>query len=205
MPEAQGSVGPATDRDNAPVVDPTANVIALAAANDRRQDDLRIAEGRYRDAQVRHVEAMAQLRAQHARELRLIETERINAIRTVDTQNVSRAAEVAAQQADALRGQVEAARVAVADTLSTALEPIQKDIAELRKTQYEQAGQKAASADPDTIALRALQLWQAQQAGAGIQKTENRSAGIDTRTFVVALLALIVAVIGAAALIGAHL
>ena len=75
----------------------------------------------------------------------------------------------------------------------------------MRKTQYEQAGQKAASADPDTIALRALQLWQAQQAGAGIQKTENRSAGIDTRTFVVALLALIVAVIGAAALIGAHL
>ena len=182
-------------RTRIPVIDPTANVIALAGANDRRQDDLRNMESA-------HIEKMADLRAQHAKELRVIETERINAIREVDTQNVGRAAEVAAAQADALRGQVEAARIAVADTLSTALEPIQKDIAELRKTQYEQAGQKAAAADPDTIALRALQVWQAQQGGAQTQRVETRGStqwvigtAISVAVALISLIGLIILII----------
>jgi|SRR5580700_11150558 hypothetical protein len=188
--ERSGSQGPATDRFNAPVIDPTQNVLDLVKAAIQRQDDLRTADGKLRDAQVEHVEAIAELRAQHARELRLIETERINAIREVDTQNVSRAAEVAAQQADALRGQVEAARIAVADTLSTALKPIQDDIASLRQTQYEQAGQKAAGLDPQVVAIQALQTWQATQGGAATQTVAGQASNrwiIVTAISIVAL------------------
>jgi hypothetical protein len=158
--------GRAVDLNGNSVVDPTRNVLDLVDAAVTRQDDLRAADGRFRDAQAEHLREMAELRAQHAKELRVIETERINAIREVDTQNVSRAAEVAAAQADALRGQVEAARIAVADTLSTALKPIQDDIASLRQTQYEQAGQKAAAVDPQAVAIAAIQATLAAQGGA---------------------------------------
>ena len=66
---------------------------------------------------------------------------------------VNRAAEVSAAQAqtlatqvavsaETLRTQVAAAASAASTALSAALEPIQKDIADLRRAQYEAQGQK---------------------------------------------------------------
>jgi hypothetical protein len=71
---------------------------------------------------------------------------------------VNRAAEVSAQQAltlstqtqtlaETLRTQVAAAATAATVALAAALEPIQKDIADLRRAQYEQAGSKAQVVD----------------------------------------------------------
>jgi hypothetical protein len=140
---ASPSGGPATDARNMPVVDPTANVLAVIQSANRRQDDLREMSQMY-EAKI------ADLRASHATDISEKETARIDAIRAVDTGAVTRAAEVAAAQAATLQVQVvttaEAARVA----LAAALEPIQKDIAELRKTQYEQQGQRAQQAEGKT-------------------------------------------------------
>lgn len=139
--------GVGVDAGGGPLIDPTKNVLDLVAAMARRQDDLR-------DVGERHQREVSTLRADHTREMRQAEAERINAIRAVDVAAVQQAAQVSAQQAmtlaaqvaasaETLRTQVAAAATAATVALAAALEPIQKDIADLRKTQYEQAGGKA--------------------------------------------------------------
>jgi hypothetical protein len=195
MPENSGSPGPATDRYNAPVVDPTANVIALVAANDRRQDDLR-------EITAKHLKEIVSLRAAYDAELRGAESNRIDAIRLVDTGNVTRAAEVSAaqatalatsqiQSAEALRVQVEATRITTQDALTTALQPIQAAIESLRQTQFQQQGEKAAGVE--------------SRGDVRYYAGQRRESTLDARTLFFAACALIVSIIGAAALIGAHL
>jgi hypothetical protein len=178
-PEAPGgSPGPGVDRFGTPVVDPTQNVLDLVNAAIKRQDDLR-------EMQSAHVTQIGQLREDHARyitelragygqELRAAETARIDAIRAVDVGAVNRAAEVSATQAttlatqvatsaEALRGQVEAARQQTATALAAALEPIQKDIQDLRRAQYEAQGQKtqvveSSTSDRDALALETAKI-----------------------------------------------
>jgi hypothetical protein len=133
------------------VVDPTQNVLDLVEAAIKRQDDLR-------EAESRHVREVAALRAEYQAELRAAETARIDAIRAVDVGAVNRAAEVSATQAltlanqvatsaETLRTQAEAARTQVATALAAALEPIQKDIQDLRRAQYEAQGVKTQTGD----------------------------------------------------------
>lgn len=127
-------------------VDPTRNVLDLVAAAISRQDDLR-------DITARHQEQLLDMQAKHAEQLREAESKRLDAIRAVDVGAVNRAAEVASQQAttlaaqvavsaETLRAQVIAAATASAVALTAALEPIQKDIADLRRVQYEAVGGK---------------------------------------------------------------
>jgi hypothetical protein len=138
--------GPGVDAQGRPVIDPTRNVLDLVAAAIQRQDDLRKAD-------AEHIRESTKLRAVYEDKLRAAETARIDAIRAVDVGAVQRAAEVSAQQAstlaaqvansaEALRTQVQAAATAAEQKLSAALEPIQKDIADLRRAQYEAQGQK---------------------------------------------------------------
>jgi hypothetical protein len=151
------------------VIDPTENVMTLVAGQVKRQDDLNEAnetlselrekrQDDLRATESRHVRELALVRAEFEAALRDKETQRIDAIRAVDVQAVQRAAEVSAVQATTLATQVQASaetlrtQVAVTATqsslaLAAALEPIQKDISELRKTQYEQQGQKAAQVE----------------------------------------------------------
>ncbi len=145
-PPRGSSPGPGVDWYGAPVVDPTKNVLDLVAAAIARQDDLR-------DLEARHLRELADLRAHYDLRLRDAETARIDAIRAVDVSAVHRASEVSAAQAQALatqvaasaetlRTQVSAAAAAASTALAGALEPIQKDIADLRRAQYEAQGQK---------------------------------------------------------------
>lgn len=110
------------------------------------------AEARRHD--IDHLRITAELRAGHERELRDAEAKRIDAIRAVDVGAVAAAAAVQATQAttlaaqvqtsaEALRNQVAAAASAQTVGLAAALEPIIKDIADLRRAQYEAQGQKA--------------------------------------------------------------
>jgi hypothetical protein len=130
-----------------PVVDPTANVLQLVDAAIQRQDDLR-------NLEAHHTREMANLRAMYDAKLRQAETSRIDAIRAVDVGAVQRAAEVGATQAttlaaqvatsaETLRTQVAAAATASQVSLAAALVPLQEAIADLRRAQYESAGQKS--------------------------------------------------------------
>lgn len=155
------SEGPATDASNTPVVDPTANVFALVNAEAKRQDELRTSESHH----VRELMALRstfdQERAENAKALREAEAKRIDAIRAVDVQAAqqqtaqaeTRAAVLAktvTDSAEALRTQVQQAQVAATANLATALEPVQRAIAELRQVQYEQAGSKASQVEART-------------------------------------------------------
>jgi hypothetical protein len=152
------SSGPATDRQNNPVVDPTANVLNLVGAAIDRVNDLREAaverQDNMRELEFDSLRREAHIRATYEEKLRQAETERINAIRAVDVAAVAqaqqqaevRATALAAQvaaSAEAMRSQVAAAAQAAATSLGAALEPVQKDIADLRRNMYEQQGQKS--------------------------------------------------------------
>jgi hypothetical protein len=113
--------------------DPSPNVQDLVRLAMERQDDLR-------EMEAGHERYVAELRSAHAAELRAGETERINAIRAVDVGAAAILANQVAASAEALRGQVEAARQQTATALAAALEPIQKDIQDLRRAQYEAQG-----------------------------------------------------------------
>ena len=91
-------------------------------------------------------------------------------IRAVDVGAVNRAAEVSATQAQTLATQVAvsaetlctqvaAAATAASTALSAALEPIQKDIADLRRAQYEAQGQKTQVVETrDTSASKTMNI-----------------------------------------------
>ena len=188
------------------MIDPTKNVMTLVAGQVKRADDLmaaneKLAEERHRRqddlrlAEAIHVKEIARLRAQFDDALREKETQRIDAIRAVDVAAVQRAAEVSAVQATTLATQVQASaetlRTQVATTataqttaLAAALEPIQKDISELRKTQYEQQGQKAAQVET---------------------RQTRADVGNDTRGNTALLMNVIMAIIAIAAIIAVFL
>jgi len=147
--------GLGVDAAGNPVIDPTKNVLDLVDASVKRLDDMLTASisrlDDLRTLTLQDVRREMQMRADYDEKLRVAESERINAIRLVDTQQVQRAAEVQATQALALANQVavsaETVRTQVAATLvqsdgklAEALDPIRKDIADLRRVQYETAG-----------------------------------------------------------------
>jgi len=158
-------VGAGVDSTGRPVVDPTANVLQLVEAAIQRQDDLRMAEkehvaevlrlrGEQRSHDLAHMSEVVTIRARYDEQLRDAEAKRIDAIRAVDVGAVAAAAAVQTTQAstlaaqvatsaEALRNQVAAAASAQTVALAAALEPIIKDIADLRRAQYEAQGQKA--------------------------------------------------------------
>jgi hypothetical protein len=149
---AEGSTpGIGVDFQGRAVVDPTKNVLDLVSAAMQRQDDLRSIEFKrqddLREAESRHVREIAEVRSHYTAELRKAETARIDAIRAVDVGAVQRAAEVSAQQATTLAAQVALSAEAVRVALAAAMEPIQKDIADLRRAQYEAQGVKTQTGD----------------------------------------------------------
>jgi hypothetical protein len=112
----------------------------------KRQDDLR-------EQGAQHRRELDEILATHGKEIREAEAARIDAIRAVDVGAVAAAAAVSATQAttlaaqvassaEAMRNQVSATATAQTVALGAALDPIQKDIADLRRAQYEAQGQK---------------------------------------------------------------
>ena len=176
-----GGQGPATDRHNEPVVDPTANVIRDLEGAVRRLDDLRKAESRHvrevlrlrgaqRNHDLAHMSEVVKIRSSYDRQLRKAEASRIDAIRTVDVEAARqargeaelRATALAAQvasSAEALRAQVASTATAAATSLAAALVPLTEAIADLRRAQYEQAGSKAQVVDSragSSVAIAAI-------------------------------------------------
>jgi hypothetical protein len=144
--------------------DPTKNVLDLVNAAIARVDDLR-------ESETRHQTEVARLLVDRVEAMMAAESNRIDAIRAVDVDAVRKDSMASAVQAQTLAAQVsqtaEAMRTQVAATASAAasaltqateamrtqitavtaaaaasLEPIIKDVAELRRAQYEAQGQK---------------------------------------------------------------
>jgi hypothetical protein len=144
---AKPPAGQAVDAHGGPVVDPTKNVDALVESAVKRLDDLRgVTVASLRREMEMRADYEDKLR-QSDEKLRLAESARIDAIRAVDVGAVNRAAEVQATQAGALASQVLATADAFRVSLAAALEPIQKDIRDLRDAQSRTVGGKDQSGD----------------------------------------------------------
>jgi hypothetical protein len=147
MAKPNGEPGPGVDAQGRAVIDPTQNVLDLVDAAIKRLDDVADSAFRrqddLREVEAQHIREILNIRAEYDRELREAESNRIDAIRAVDVGAVNRAAEVAATQATVLAAQLSATAEAARTNLVASLEPVQKDIQDLRKAQYEIAGAKA--------------------------------------------------------------
>lgn len=153
------------------VEDPTENVKALQLASAQRQDDLRQLNDRRIDAEIRtlaiQVEGLEKrmiLRAEHAKEIRVLETERVNAIRQVDVLAGNTAADralVAIQtlatqttaERETLRNLVTTSATALATQNAQDLARINEAISALQKSSYEGAGKGAGAKNTVTYVV----------------------------------------------------
>ncbi len=153
-----GMAGHGVDAFGGPVVDPTANVLALVAAANHRQDDLREMNNARIDAELRNAETLASVRAKHQELVDALEAKRLDAVRGVDqmasqTEAERNAAAVTAlattarTTAETLRAAVDSAASNLASQLTQTVAAMTERIAALEKSSYEGAG-KNAVADP---------------------------------------------------------
>lgn len=190
--------GLGVDAYGGPVWDPSKNVLDLVEAAIKRQDDLR-------ELQAEHQTEKDDLRYQFYHELRQAETARIDAIRAVDVGAVAAAAQVSATQAttlattvassaEALRNQVAAAASAQTVALAAALDPIQKDIADLRRAQYEQQGSQIASPNDLKMDILLERIGKIENIGQGRQ--DQKAGSTSTITVAIAAVAVVLTIIG---------
>jgi hypothetical protein len=168
--ERKGSPGIAVDASGGAVIDPTANVLDLVDAAVKRQDDLRGASERYVEARLQHLEDMASLRAEHAKEIRDLDTKRLDATRAVD---ISAGATEAKRSLDAIQT-LATQTLNTASTIATSnaeiVTAMTARIAALEKSSYEGAGKDAGpSAQTKEIiaAISALALKDSSRTGGG--------------------------------------
>ncbi len=118
-----GSVGIGVDYAGGAVIDPTANVIALSVAANKRQDDLREASERLSATQVSYLENIIDIRTTHMREVSALQAahERELQRAEIDRQTSIRAIDVAGLQNLALRSSADSEnlRKAIQDTATT--------------------------------------------------------------------------------------
>jgi len=155
--------GRAVDLSVGAVVDPTENVRDLVIAANTRQDDLRTITKELVEAKFEHLQAMAQLRAEHVKELASMESSRLNAIRQVDVLAVSTAADQAqaaiqtlaastTTNAENIRNALTATATAIATQTANTVNAITERLAALEKSSYEGKG-KQTLADPMLVEL----------------------------------------------------
>jgi len=178
--------GMGIDESGGPVIDPTANVIALTEAATLRQDDLRKAQDQLTEEKIRSVKDLMALRAEHAGEMRRAEAARIDQTRQVDMLAVSTAAErssaavaalerVTSNNAETLRNALTTTAATLAQQLANTVTGINDRIASLEKASYTGAG-KSAVVDPAIADLagemRKLSQDRAANQGQGSAITE---------------------------------
>ncbi len=142
--------------------DPSENVKALNEAANKRQDDLRVYSERLTlsdiarlDSHVAHLKELGALRAAHATEIRLMETERLDSIRQVDVLARNTAADRAADAIQALAAttatNAENLRTALANTAAT----IAKQTSDTAVTTAKQTGDQFEAVTKRLAALEA--------------------------------------------------
>lgn len=179
------SEGPATDRHNEPVVDPTKNVLELVAAANQRQDDLREAENKFWAAAIEHVKEMAALREEHLQQIGSLESKRIDAIRQVDVLAVNTAADRQSQaiatlatqtatNAETLRAMVATTATTIATQTAQTVAGITERISSLEKSSYIGSGRQAM-ADPALAQL----VDEVRKLATVRDTTEGKSKGVS--------------------------
>jgi len=158
--------GVPVDASGGPTVDPTANVIALTAAQDRfTQMQIGYVE-KLAELRADHLSEMSAIRSLHAEKLALAEAGRIDAINAVNVNLVAVAAQKAQDQAsvlatqlvttaDSSRSALAIATAQAADMLRQTLEPVMARLTTLEQSRSASSG---ASDNTKTMIYGAVAL-----------------------------------------------
>lgn len=194
--ETQDSPGPGVDSTGNTVVDPTANVLSLVEVANRRQDDLRVAEGRRLDElremtdkcahEIRETEKQAQQRLTEVeakwRDARdLAEARRIDSNMATQQQNARFETEKLSNTAATLAGQVASTAEAMRASSAVAAQQTADLIGVLR--------------DSHDKRITELEQNRYQIGGRDIQRTEGRQTNQWLMLFLVSLPGNIIALI----------
>lgn len=185
--DSEQRTGMAVDVTGGPVVDPSENVKALNEAGHKRQDDLREMHNRYLEAEIRRleetvkrVEKIADLRADHSREIGMVhqshdreihkmEQEKLAAFRASDeaariteAERTLAAVQLVARAAETTANDIRTVLNTTASTLASAnaardLE-YNNRISALEKSSYEGAGKGTGAKNTVTYVVLAVGL-----------------------------------------------
>jgi hypothetical protein len=180
--------GLGVDSSGGPVVDPTQNVKDLTEAGNLRQDDLRESYEKLFDAKITGLTDMIRTYSIHQRDLDKAESDRLNAIRQVDREEVAKTA--AANQtatttlanstvtlADTLRTQVGTVAAAAEARLSAFSADVNKRLSALELSNSEGKG-KQTVADPQMERLSVM----VEKLAAREQTSSGKSEGMSDAT-----------------------
>ena len=162
-PRRPSANGRGVDASGNLAFDPTENVIALVQANKERADDLRKADRTLAKTELKAIRREAVLRTWHNKEMRKLESSRLDAIRNVDVAARVTDQKTALDAIQALAAQTESNRNSLSKQVTDTAETLSKQnaeankqqldrIAALEKTSYTGAGEKAV-ADPAMVQL----------------------------------------------------
>jgi len=211
-----GEPGKGVNSRGGPVVDPTANVLALSEASNKRQDDLRGAFNELQDEKIKrledanrhlqqvsdirssHQDSIGRLREEYQEKIAHAESGRLDSIRQVDREEVAKTAVSANTAITTLAKQTTdlatTLQKTVADTAqaaetrnSTQYTDVNKRLSALELSSSEGKG-KQAIVDPQMDKLTALVEMMARNQAVGSGKTE----GIDKTWGIVAVIVTIV-------------
>jgi hypothetical protein len=181
--------GLGVDRAGGPVIDPTANVIALVEALAAKTDDLRAADNKFYDAQNAHQKEMADLRAKHAALLRTSDLLVLEKTRAVDVSvgaqsavqlatAVQTLATTSSRDAETLRSQLTATAQIIAKQTAESFEGVNVRLAALERSSYEGKGKEAVS-DPMLAQLvtEVKALATSGQLGSGASTGQRNMTG----------------------------
>lgn len=169
------------------VIDPTENVKALTEAANLRQDDLRKLNNQRIKSELRSLRSELKTLKRHLREIRGLESDRLDKVRQVDVTAGNTASERSqtaiqtlavqtASERETLRNLVDARATTVASQTSEQYSGLVTRIAQLEKSSYEGAG-KQTIVDPmmaEFVAeIKALRLSSAGRDGHVEAKQES--------------------------------
>jgi len=190
MSESRVPTGQGVDAKGGPVIDPTANVIALVEANAKAASALRDADVKFNDAQHAHLKEIGELRASHAKETRTFDSERQSSIRDVDMANAEKTAAqilqavntnaaVAERTAKTLQDQVASTAAAQENRQASFAADMMKRLSAVELSMSKGEG-KQAVADPasERLAVSVEKLLLAQQLGTGKSEGLSLSAAL---------------------------
>lgn len=151
-----------------PMIDPTFNVTTLITLHSKRQDDLRIANERLGEEQIKFLNIIANIREEHARELRETETGRLDSIRQVDMANANNKAESLALAIQTLNSTAITNADNLRNSLNTTAATMQKTTADLATTIATQQ-----SIRDENVNKRITTLEQSSYVGQGKEKISD--------------------------------
>jgi hypothetical protein len=185
--------------------DPTQNVRDLSEALSQRQDDLRDLTNRSIESNLNWTEKIANIRADHSREIRHLESDRLDKIRLVDVANTATTAAQAlaaiqtlaattAANADQLRAMVATTAQSIQNQTDRIVGAITERLGALEKSSYTGQG-RSMLADPqiEELLQETKKLASARDTGRG-----DSQGRLSMWGFVVGAFGLLLTIVGIA-------